>query len=98
MLTSFELTLRGDSAPKAKVGIRPLIQADVSSTEDSAPNGLKPAVTAIEVSGEAVNVSDSLVISGSAAGTLIRVDVTMPDYVAIGLDTSCEEIPVEVDA
>ena len=36
--------------------------------------------------------------SSSAAGTLIRVDVTMPDYVAIGLETSCEEIPVEVDA
>ena len=46
--------------------------------------------------GETVNVSDSLVIPGSAAGTLIRVDVSMPDYVAIGLDTSCEEIPEEV--
>ena len=98
MLTSFELTLRGDSAPQAKVGIRPLIQADVSSTEESAPNGLKPVVTAIAVAGEVVNVSDSLVIPSSAAGTLIRVDVTMPDYVAIGLETSCEEIPVEVDA
>ena len=96
MLTSFELTLRGDSAPKAKVGIRPLIQADVSSTEESAPNGLKPVVTAIEVAGETVNVSDSIVIPGSAAGTLIRVYVSMPDYVAIGLDTSCEEIPEEV--
>ena len=98
VLTSFELTLRGDSAPKAKVGIRPLIQADVSSTEESAPNGLKPVVTAVAVAGEVVNVSDSLVIPSSAAGTLIRVDVTMPDYVAIGLETSCEEIPVEVDA
>ena len=96
VLTSFELTLRGDSAPQAKVSIRPLIQADVNSTEESAPNGLKPAVTAIEVAGEAVNVTDSLVITGSAAGTLIRVDVTMPDYVAIALDTSCEEIPEEV--
>lgn len=98
MLTTFELTLRGDSAPQARVSIRPSIQADVSSTEESAPNGLKPVVTAIEVAGEAVNVSDSLVISGSAAGTLIRVDVTMPDYVAIGLDTSCEAIPEEVVA
>ena len=98
MFTSFELTLRGDSAPQAKVTIRPSIQADVSSTEESAPNGLKPTVTAIEVAGEAVDVSDSLVIPGSAAGTLIRVDVTMPDYVAIGLDTSCEEIPAEVDS
>ena len=98
MLTSFELTLLGDSAPQAKVSIRPSIQADVSSTEESAPNGLKPAVTAIEVAGEAVNVSDSLVIPCSAAGTLIRVDVTIPDYVAIGLDTSCEEIPEEVVA
>ena len=98
MLTSFELTLRGDSAPQAKVSIRPLIQADVNSTEESAPNGLKPVVTAIEVAGEAVNVTDSLVVPGSAAGTLIRVDVTMPDYVAIGLDTSCEEIPEEVVA
>ena len=80
------------------MSIRPSIQADVSSTEESAPNGLKPAVTAIEVAGEAVSVSDSLVVPGSAAGTLIRVDVAMPDYVAIGLDTSCEEIPVEVDA
>ena len=96
MLTSFELTLRGDSAPQAKVSIRPSIQADVSGTEESAPNGLKPAVTAIEVAGEAFTVSDSLVIAGSAAGTLIRVDVSMPDYVAIGLDTSCEEIPEEV--
>ena len=98
MLTSFELTLRGDSASHAKVSIRPTIQADVSSTEESAPNGLKPAVTAIEVAGEAVDVSDSLVIPGSAAGTLIRVDVSMPDYVAIGLDISCEEISAEVDA
>ena len=98
MLTKFELTLRGDSAPQARVSIRPSIQADVSSTEESAPNGLKPAVTAIEVAGEAVNVSDSLVIPCSAAGTLIRVDVTIPDYVAIGLDTSCEEIPEEVVA
>ena len=98
VLTSFELTLRGDSAPRAKVSIRPSIQADVSSTEESAPNGLRPAVTSIEVAGEAVNVSDSLVVPGSAAGTLIRVDVTMPDYVAIGLDTSCEEIPEEVVA
>ena len=98
VLTSFELTLRGDSAPQAKVSIRPSIQADVSSTEESAPNGLKPVVTAIEVAGETVNVSDSLVVPGSAAGTLIRVDVTMPDYVAIGLDTSCEEIPEEVVA
>ena len=97
MLTSFEITLLGDSAPQAKVSLRPSIQADVSSTEESAPNGLKPAVTAIEVAGEAVKVSDALIISGSAAGTLIRVDVTMPDYVAIGLDTSCEEIPEEVD-
>ena len=96
VLTSFELTLRGDSAPQAKVSIRPSIQADVSSTEESAPNGLRPAVTSIEVAGEPVNVSDSLVVPGSAAGTLIRVDVTMPDYVAIGLDTSCEEIPEEV--
>ena len=98
MLTTFELTLRGDSAPQAKVFIRPSIQADVTSTEESAPNGLKPAVTSIEVAGEPVNVSDSLVVPGSAAGTLIRVDVTMPDYVAIGLDTSCEEIPEEVVA
>ena len=98
VLTSFELTLRGDSASHAKVSIRPTIQADVSSTDESAPNGLKPAVTAIEVAGEAVDVSDSLVIPGSAAGTLIRVDVSMPDYVAIGLDISCEEIPAEVDA
>ena len=98
MLTTFELSLRGDSAPKAKVSIRPTIQADVSSTEESAPNGLKPAVTAIEVAGEAINVSDSFVIPVSAAGTLIRVDVTMPDYVAIGLDTSCEEIPEEAVA
>ena len=96
VLTSFEITLLGDSAPQAKVSIRPSIQADVSSTEESAPNGLKPVVTAIEVAGETVNVSDSLVIPGSAAGTLIRVYVSMPDYVAIGLDTSCEEIPEEV--
>ena len=96
VLTSFEITLLGDSAAQAKVSIRPSIQADVSSTEESAPNGLKPVVTAIEVAGETVNVSDSLVIPGSAAGTLIRVDVSMPDYVAIGLDTSCEEIPEEV--
>ena len=96
VLTSFEITLLGDSAPQAKVSIRPSIQADVSSTEESAPNGLKPVVTAIEVAGETVNVSDSLVVPGSAAGTLIRVYVSMPDYVAIGLDTSCEEIPEEV--
>ena len=96
VLTSFEITLLGDSAPQAKVSIRPSIQADVSSTEESAPNGLKPVVTAIEVAGESVKVSDALVIPGSAAGTLIRVYVSMPDYVAIGLDTSCEEIPEEV--
>lgn len=98
VLTSFELTLRGDSAPHAKVSIKPSIQADVTSTEESAPNGLKPTVTAVQIAGEPISFSDPLLIPSSAAGTIIRVVVSVPDYVAIGLDTICEEIPEEVVA
>jgi len=96
VITSFELMLQGNTAPMAKVTIRPKVQADVSSTDDLAPNGLRPSVTALSVAGRPVDPAESLMVESSASGTPIRIDVTVPDYVAIGLDTTCEEIAEEV--
>ena len=58
MITSFELMLQGNTAPRAKVTIRPKVQADVSSTDDLAPNGLRPSVTALSVAGLPVDPAD----------------------------------------
>lgn len=96
VITSFELMLQGNTAPMAKVTIRPKVQADVSSTDDLAPNGLRPSVTALSVAGRPVDPAESLIVESSSSGTPIRIDVSVPDYVAIGLDTTCEEIDEEV--
>lgn len=96
VITSFDLKLQGDSAPLARVSIRPTVQADVSRTEEAAPNGLKPDIVAVMIEGSSVPLTDQLVVPSSVYGTAIRVDVSMPDYVAIGLETSCEELAEEV--
>jgi hypothetical protein len=96
VITTFDLKLQGDSAPLARVSIRPTVQADVSRTEEAAPNGLKPVIVAVMIEGRSVPLTDPLVVPSSASGTPIRVDVSIPDYVAIGLETSCEELAQEV--
>ena len=48
------------------------------------------------IEGSSVPLTDQLVVPSSVYGTAIRVDVSMPDYVAIGLETSCEELAEEV--
>lgn len=96
VITSFDLKLQGDSAPLARISIRPKVQADVSRTEEVAPNGLKPIIVAVMVEGSSVPLTDQLLVPSSASGTAIRVDVSMPDYVAIGLETTCEELVEEV--
>lgn len=85
-ITSFSLRVSGDSDEEVSLLLSPWVQSDVREREMVAPNGIAPRIVGILIDDVPVDrPGDQVRCRASAGGTNLRVMVSVPDYVAVGL-------------
>lgn len=92
LVACFKVRLSGPTEAMPCVMFTPWIQMDESSKEVVAPNGRAPEIIGVEIeSRSVVRGEKGYVCPVGAGGSTIRVLVSIPDYVAVGLTASIEE-------
>lgn len=85
-VAAFRLRLTGDSSTEPLISVTPWVQMDEGGKDSLAPNGLAPRVIGVEIDSRPVELSGGgIPCPVGPTGTTILVQVSVPDYVAVGL-------------
>ena len=91
-VATFRILVTGNTADEITINLNPWVQSDLTEKERLAPNGRAPEVVGVSIDDSPVDIPGPQVRCRPSAGrTELRVLVSVPDYVAVGLSVDLAE-------